>query len=225
MAGDLYLVLGGYDVQTQVAEFKMFINPLVNWIWLGVGIMVFGSVIAFLPERTFAFATAEVPAGAATTLLVLLAVLAGGTATVRAQHVEMPNTVIVPPKSSLEKDMQGSIICMCGTCGRKKVWASAPVKPAAGHAHRDCARLTAAGKTRDEIIQYFINEYGSQEVLSQPIDRGFKPAGVVVPSTRPGSVGILVVGGTAMRWSRRHGRADDLPPAPLDLGARLAPGS
>ena len=52
VAGDLYLVLAGYDVQTQVAEFKMFINPLVNWIWLGVGVMIFGTFIAFLPERT-----------------------------------------------------------------------------------------------------------------------------------------------------------------------------
>ncbi|HEY6356684.1 MAG TPA: cytochrome c-type biogenesis CcmF C-terminal domain-containing protein, partial [Vicinamibacterales bacterium] len=200
LAGDLYLVMAGYDVQTQVAEFKMFINPLVNWIWLGVGVMIFGTFIAFLPERTFAFATAAVPAGAATTSVLLLALLMGGTTTLRAQHSERPNTVLVPPKSPLEKTMQSSIICMCGTCGRKKVGECTCEK--AAEMRDEIARLVAAGKTRDEIIQYFIDEYGSQEVLSQPIDRGFNRLAWLFPYAA-GLCGILVVGGTAMRWSRR----------------------
>lgn len=201
LAGDLYLVLGGYDVQTQVSEFKMFINPLVNWIWLGVGVMIFGTFIAFLPERTFAFASAHVPASAATTTLVLLALVVGGSTTLRAQHVEAPNTVIVPPKSPLEKDMQNSIICMCGTCGRKKVGECTCETAAA--MRDEIARLTAAGRTRDEIIQYFIDKYGSQEVLSQPIDRGFNRLAWLVPYAA-GLCGIFVVSGTAVRWSRRR---------------------
>jgi cytochrome c-type biogenesis protein CcmH/NrfF len=209
LAGDLYLVLAGYDVQTQVAEFKMFINPLVNWIWLGVGVMMFGTFIAFLPDRTFAFAGAKVPAGAVTTLTVLLALIVGGVTTVRAQHVEMPNTVVVPPRSPLEKDMQNSIICMCGTCGRKKVGECTCEVAAAMRA--EIARLTAAGKTRDEIIQYFIDQYGSQEVLSQPIDRGFNRLAWLFPYAA-GLGGILVVGGTAIRWSHRRGRPGDEPP-------------
>jgi cytochrome c-type biogenesis protein CcmF len=204
VAGDLYLVLAGYDVQTQVAEFKMFINPLVNWIWMGVGVMIFGTFIAFLPERTFAFATAAVPAGAATTSLFLLALLMGSAATLRAQHIEMPNTVLVPPKSPLEKSMQNSIICMCGTCGRKKVGECTCEK--AAEMRDEIARLTAAGKTRDEIIQHFIDEYGSQEVLSQPIDRGFNRLAWLFPYAA-GLGGVLVVGGTAMRWSRRASSA------------------
>jgi cytochrome c-type biogenesis protein CcmF len=211
VAGDLYLVLAGYDVQTQVAEFKMFINPLVNWIWLGVGVMIFGTFIAFLPERTFAFARAAVPAGAATTSLLLLAFLVGSAATLRAQHVEMANTVLVPPKSPLEKSLQNSIICMCGTCGRKKVGECTCER--AAQMRDEIARLTAAGKTRDEIIQHFIDEWGSQEVLSQPIDRGFNRLAWLFPYAA-GLGGILVVGGTAIRWSRRATGAAHEPTPP-----------
>ena len=33
---DLYIVLGGYDVETQQASLRGdVINPLVNWIWFG----------------------------------------------------------------------------------------------------------------------------------------------------------------------------------------------
>ena len=220
VSGDLYLVLGGYNVTTQEAEFKMFINPLVNWIWLGVAVMIIGTVIAFMPERTFSFATARVPAGAATTSLILLAVLVGGATTVRAQHVELPNAVIVPPKSPLEKEMQSRIICMCGTCGRKKVGECTCTDAAA--MREEIAQLTAAGKSRDEIIQYFIDKYGSQEVLSQPIDRGFNRLAWLFPYAA-GLCGILVVTGTAVRWSHRAAPAADPAPSTADpaLESRL----
>jgi cytochrome c-type biogenesis protein CcmF len=206
VAGDLYLVLAGYDVQTQVGEFKMFINPLVNWIWMGVGIMIFGSFIALLPERTFAFAMAKVPAGAATTTVLLLALVGGYSVSLRAQHVEAPNLVIVPPKSPVEKEMQTAIICMCGTCGRKKVGECTCEKAAEMRA--EIAKLAAAGKSRDEIIQYFIGKYGSQEVLSQPIDRGFNRLAWFFPYAA-GVVGIGVAGGMAIRWSRKSHAGTD----------------
>ena len=212
VGGDLYLVLGGYDVQTQVAEFKMFINQLVNWIWFGVAVMIFGTAIAFLPDKAFAFAAAPVPAGAATTPLVILLLIGGGLGvTLRAQHVEMPNTIIVPPKSPVEKEMQSRIICMCGTCGRKKVGECTCETAAA--MRDEIAQLTAAGKTRDEIIQHFIDKYGSQEVLSQPIDTGFNRLAWLFPYVA-GVCGILVVGGTAMRWAKRPAHEDALPAAP-----------
>jgi cytochrome c-type biogenesis protein CcmH/NrfF len=171
----------------------------VNWIWLGVAIMMIGTAIAFLPERAITFATSKVPAGAATTPLLILLLVVGGAARLRAQHVENPNLVIVPPKSAVEKEMQSRIICMCGTCGRKKV-AECTCDTAAGM-REEIARLTAAGKSRDEIIQYFIDKYGSQEVLSQPIDKGFNRLAWLFPYVA-GVCGILVVGGTALRWSR-----------------------
>src|SRR6476646_44451 len=100
---DLYLVLGSYNVTTQEATYKIVINPLVNWIWFGFAVMALGTGLALLPESAFAFAAAKIPAGAVTTSLLLLFVLVPAPA--RAQHVENPQTVIVVPKSQLDKEL------------------------------------------------------------------------------------------------------------------------
>ncbi len=63
MGEDLYVVLAGYEAQSQDATYAVTINPLVNWIWFGFGILAWGTIIALLPERTFAFATAKTAGG------------------------------------------------------------------------------------------------------------------------------------------------------------------
>jgi cytochrome c-type biogenesis protein CcmF len=207
---DLYLVLAGYDPQTQIAEFKIIINPLVNWIWLGVGIMLIGTIVALLPERTFAFATSKVPAGAVTTLMLVLALVAGTATSARAQHSESSQAVVVPAQSPVEKDLRDSIICMCGDCGRKRVGEC--LCPVAGAERDAIAQLVKAGKSRDEVIQYFVAKYGSQEPLAEPINKGFNRLAWLFPYAA-GFLGIAVVGGVALRWSRRNRAADT--PAPL----------
>ena len=77
LSEDLYLVLAGYDTQTESATFQIVVNPLVNWIWAGFGVMAFGTGIALLPETAFVFATAKIPSGAATTMMALVAALLG----------------------------------------------------------------------------------------------------------------------------------------------------
>ena len=52
-AEDLYLVFA-FDRQqlgSQSATLQIVVNPLVNWIWLGFGIIALGTGIALLPER------------------------------------------------------------------------------------------------------------------------------------------------------------------------------
>jgi len=212
LADDLYLVLAAYNVESQTAVLKIVVNPLVNWIWLGVGIMVFGSIIALLPERSMAFATSKVPESAVTTSVVLLLLFAGGVASLRAQHIEAPQTVLIVPKSPVEKELQTAIICMCGTCGRKRVGEC--TCELAGEMRKEIAGLVAAGKSRDEVIAHFIQKYGSQEVLSEPIDQGFNRLAWLLPYV-VGVAGIGVVGGMAVRWSRRarHTDAADTAPA------------
>src|SRR5882724_7242752 len=85
-AEDLYAVLGGFDLADQSVTLQLVVNPLVNWIWVGFGIMALGTGIALLPERSFAFALAKMPVeAAATTVAVLLLVLLSGGTTVSAQ--------------------------------------------------------------------------------------------------------------------------------------------
>ena len=50
LARDLYVVFQGRDTQTDKPIIKVYINPLVNWIWIGVGIIIFGTAIALAPS-------------------------------------------------------------------------------------------------------------------------------------------------------------------------------
>ncbi len=50
LARDLYVVFQGRDTQTDKPIVKIYINPLVNWIWIGVGIVIFGTAIALAPS-------------------------------------------------------------------------------------------------------------------------------------------------------------------------------
>ena len=50
LARDLYVVFEGRDAQTDKPTIKVFLNPLVNWIWIGVGIIIFGTAIALVPS-------------------------------------------------------------------------------------------------------------------------------------------------------------------------------
>ncbi len=47
---DLYLILAGFE-PSHLATFKVFVNPLVVWLWIGGLVMVLGTVIAIWPER------------------------------------------------------------------------------------------------------------------------------------------------------------------------------
>jgi cytochrome c-type biogenesis protein CcmF len=47
---DLYIILAGFE-PSRVATFKVFVNPLVVWMWIGGLVMVVGTVIAIWPER------------------------------------------------------------------------------------------------------------------------------------------------------------------------------
>ena len=44
----------------------------MNWIWLGFGILALGTGIALLPERSYSFALAKMPADAVTTTAAFL---------------------------------------------------------------------------------------------------------------------------------------------------------
>jgi cytochrome c-type biogenesis protein CcmF len=63
LASDLYVIYEGRNPDTDKPIIKVFVNPLMNWIWIGVGIVVFGTFVALVPNltRTAARAAAELP--------------------------------------------------------------------------------------------------------------------------------------------------------------------
>ena len=48
-AEDLYLILSSWD-QQQKAVFRLVINPLVTWIWIGGYVLLLGIIVAFWPD-------------------------------------------------------------------------------------------------------------------------------------------------------------------------------
>ncbi len=48
---DLYLILSEFDRDTQAITVKAVVNPLVVWIWLGLGVITLGAVVAIIPGR------------------------------------------------------------------------------------------------------------------------------------------------------------------------------
>jgi cytochrome c-type biogenesis protein CcmF len=217
---DLYLVLGGYDIATQSATYAITINPLVNWIWFGFAVMAFGTGLALLPETAFAFVAAKVPGGVAATSLLLLLLLLP--APLLAQHTDNPLSVSAVPQSQLEKDLQSEIICMCGTCGRKRIGEC--TCSLAADMRAEVAGMVAAGKTRDEVYAYYVAKYGSQEPLASPIDKGFNRLAWFFPYLI-GATGAASVAVVAFRWSRRDDTAPSAGARPEagtpDLTARL----
>jgi cytochrome c-type biogenesis protein CcmF len=204
---DLYVVLARPEIETQTAFLHINVNPLVNWVWLGFGVIAIGTGIALLPESALSFALAKLPAGAATgTAALLLAVLLSAT-TLSAQSRSSAQEVAVANLHPLEKQMQGEILCMCGGC-------KSPLK--------DCPMLychmrepekkilhdmVEQGQTRDQIVTSFVTRYGGQDVLGAPIDKGFNRLAWLFPYL----VGIgsaISVGLVAVRLSRKNQAPD-----------------
>ena len=52
LLGDLYVVFEGKNPDTGNPIIKAFVNPLMAWIWIGVGIVVVGTFVALAPNMT-----------------------------------------------------------------------------------------------------------------------------------------------------------------------------
>jgi cytochrome c-type biogenesis protein CcmF len=53
-AWDLYVVYAGKNTDTGQPIIQIFLNPLVAWIWFGVAIIGFGTVVALIPNMSAA---------------------------------------------------------------------------------------------------------------------------------------------------------------------------
>ena len=58
---DLYVVYAGQDPDTNLPVIHAYLNPLVKWVWLGGVIVVFGTLLALLPNRRWALALQATP--------------------------------------------------------------------------------------------------------------------------------------------------------------------
>src|SRR5688572_6649646 len=148
LAEDLYVVMPAFDLANQEAHLEVTVTPLVNWVWLGFGVLALGTLIALLPETVFSFATAHVPAGAGTAGAGpagartagartagawLLPLLLFGSVALQAQD-GVPTggaaTGKVTAKTATYRQVEGEVICMCGSSGCVRAsLANCPMRP------------------------------------------------------------------------------------------------
>jgi cytochrome c-type biogenesis protein CcmF len=212
-AEDFYLVMPKFELADQSADVEVVVTPLVNWVWLGFGMIAIGTLIALLPETVFAFATAAVPAGAATTVVLLIA-LSLSSEVVRGQTVEAEKF------SELEVSVRDKIMC---TCGCRRSLTKCGMTNCGGEAEQmaKLTRFIGEGKDHDAILASFVADRGFDDVLMSPPDRGFNRLAWMLPYLLAlGGLAMVIV--TARRWSRAP-RAVASTGTPVDpvLDARL----
>jgi len=226
-AEDLYITLGNYDLAEGNATFKLVVNPVVDWIWFGFMLLAIGTGICLMPDAVLERITAGVtagparPAGAAgqagaAGVIVWLALGAGGLIALHARPVwaqaaapaeaqaQMPSETLEPPMpvGVDENWLVRNIICQCGTCRHNLIDCATEN---CGHAAQDrieIRQLLNQGKTRDQVIEYFIRKYGGQVALAAPLDRGFNRLAWLLPYSL-GTLAAVGLGYGAYRLARR----------------------
>jgi len=58
---DVYVVLAGFDSMGATASFKVYVNPLMSWMWIGGLVIILGVLIATWPRAAYAAARARAP--------------------------------------------------------------------------------------------------------------------------------------------------------------------
>jgi cytochrome c-type biogenesis protein CcmF len=198
-AEDLYIVMPAFEVEEQTASVEVHINPLVNWVWLGFGVLAIGTGIALLPETAMTFALAKLPAEAVTaTMLLLCILLSSGTAF--AQHVETgqdPRLQLVSPRS---REIAQKLACWCGGCSHLPVGQCSCGMCSLERSNID--QMLKEGKDEQQILHYYVTTYGGNQVLSEPPKTGSGSVVWAMPIV-VGLGGFLTIAYLAMRWSRR----------------------
>jgi len=137
---DVYVVLTGYDLDSNLANFRVFINPLISWVWIGFLILALGTLICLIPQSLVDRISVVRPksrlgraADLGILLLVLGALMGGFASQARAQGTEhVPAgggmgesgtgwaAMNRPDNPTAERAMK-ELLCMCG-CARESIF-------------------------------------------------------------------------------------------------------
>lgn len=213
---DVYAVLTGYDLDSELANFRIYVNPLISWVWIGFLILFVGTLICLIPQTLVDFLTRGNPrigrvgnVGMFVGVLLGVALLAGSANAAPVEHVPAGQGMgqsgvgfasMNRPANATDGHAMKELLCPCG-CARQSI--------------HDCDCKTAAdlresvqsiladydlsdGKQRqagyDKVLGYFVKEYG-ERVLANPTSK----VSWLLPSLAiVGGLGLILVVGR--RW-------------------------
>jgi cytochrome c-type biogenesis protein CcmH/NrfF len=127
------------------------------------------------------------------------------------------------PRSALERQLEGEILC---TCGCRRPLNNCGMPNCDGHASQTAKlrKYLSEGKDHDAVVASFVQEFGGQDILAAPIDKGFNRLAWFFPYLI-GATGAASVAVVAFRWSRREDGEESPAARPEaespDLTARL----
>ncbi len=148
MSEDVYVVLTGYEQDSGLANFRVFINPLISWVWIGFLILALGVLVCLLPASLATYVAARPPrtrlGRAADTGLVMALVIGASLAIASQAHAEpaasAPPAEHLPaggmgmgptgigyaaqnrPTNPAAESAMKDLLCMCGTCSHRSIF-------------------------------------------------------------------------------------------------------
>jgi cytochrome c-type biogenesis protein CcmF len=151
-AEDVYLVLTGYDVDSGLANFRVYLNPLINFVWLGFLLLGLGTFICLVPQRLVDslsprprtrlgraadLAVVLLAAGAVTFGMIDQAMAQdGGERPVQVAQAGGEHQTTAPgmgsegtgfahlerPESATATKLMKELVCLCGGCKREDIY-------------------------------------------------------------------------------------------------------
>jgi cytochrome c-type biogenesis protein CcmF len=226
---DVYLVLNGFDGQSKQANFTVFINPFVNFVWMGFGLVALGTFVCLFPAALLRFR------GGAPAALALALVLAGGGARADTTPMQGASGAHVIVQGAVEDDANAppvarrlwkDLVCLCGGCQRETL-AECRCGPAAKEREKILGMLAGMDLSTpakqqaayEQVVAAYVAQAGGYHVLAVPPDTAFNKLSWAVPYAAFLSA-VVVIGMIVRGWVRR-GRSQTAAPAapPADVPA------
>jgi cytochrome c-type biogenesis protein CcmF len=215
---DLYVVLNGYETETGIANLKIVINPLVNWIWLGFMLLAIGTAIAFMPDRAYALAGAAKIVKAVAAATMILFVLTG---TARADGMEAAGDNLHQARNDHERELFQKLKCGCPTCMHALDECGGECGPAARRRF-EIQNMLDQGKSDDDVIAAEVEKYGN-ETLRMPVDKGINRLAWLLPyGAFLGAAGMLVLLGRRLSQKKPPAPAEAAPAEDPEYADKLA---
>nr|HEX4314236.1 cytochrome c-type biogenesis CcmF C-terminal domain-containing protein [Kofleriaceae bacterium] len=148
---DVYIVLNGYnDPSPGAANFRVFINPMISWVWIGFLVLAFGTFTCLIPQGLVDMLVRRPPStrlGRAADRIGFFAIIIGATLAIASQAHAAPPPASAPPQGEGEHVDAGAgmgavggwaaqyrpdndtasklmkeLLCPCGGCTRQNIF-------------------------------------------------------------------------------------------------------